>query len=149
MVPSYKKTASSDGAFGLSDELHGEVSLARELFAGGHYDESVRKAAQRFMNRVQQVTGRHDLDGVALINKAFSADSPLLEFSSRGLRWERDEHDGYRFLAVGLTQAIRNVLTHHDNYGLDARSAREWLMFISAMHRRLDQAVRVARHPDE
>ena len=86
---------------------------------------------------------RSDLDGAALMNKAFSEDSPLLEFNDRESMIERDEHNGYRFLAVGLTHAVRNVLTHHDSYGLEALAAFEWLAFISAMHRRLDHAQQI------
>ena len=56
---------------------------------------------------------------------------------------ERDEHNGYRSLSVGLAQALRNVLSHTDDYGLSAISAFEWLCFISAMHRRLDDVIQI------
>lgn len=125
------------------EKLHSEVAIASGLFQDGHYDDAVRKASQRFVNRVQKLAARPDLDGVGLMNHSFSEDSPLLGFNSRETLIERDEHNGYRFLAVGLTQAVRNVVTHHDNYGLDMVAALEWLAFISAMHRRLDQAQQI------
>lgn len=109
----------------------------------GYYDEAVRKASQRFVNRVQELADRPDLDGVGLISKSFSEKSPILEFNDRETLIERDEHNGYRFLAVGLTQAVRNVVTHHDSYGLNFARALEWLAFISAMHRRLDEAQQI------
>ena len=124
----------------LIDRLHSETHVGLRLFGDAYYDESVRKAAQRFMNRVQELANRPDLDGTALIEHAFSAQKPLLIFNERTTILERDAHDGYRFLAVGLTRALRNVLTHHDNYGLDKIQAWEWLAFISAMHRLLDGA---------
>ena len=127
-------------SFPCLDQLHSEVGIAIGLFESGHYDESVRKASQRFINRVQEFVDRPDLDGVALMNKAFSESGPLLEFSDRETLTERDEHSGFRALTVGLTQAVRNVLTHRDNYGLNAVQAFEWLAFTSALHRRLDQA---------
>ena len=77
------------------------------------------------------------------MNKSFSEDAPLLAFNNRETLIERDEHDGYRFLAVGLTRALRNVLSHHDDYGLEAGTALEWIAFISVMHRRLDQAEQI------
>lgn len=123
--------------------LHAELNLALGLFADGYYDEALRKASQRFINRIKELANRPDLDGSGLIEKTFSSQSPLLAFNSRETPIERDEHDGYRFLAAGLTRALRNVVTHHDNYGLSATSAWEWLVFISAMHRRLDQAEQV------
>lgn len=132
-----------DAVAAVTQSLHGEVAVAFELFADGHHDDAVRKAAQRFINRVQELANREDLDGVALMNKTFSEDAPLLAFNERTTLVERDEHNGFRFLAVGLAQAIRNVLTHSDHYGLEQVSAFEWLMFISAMHRRLDNSVQV------
>ncbi len=130
------------------DRLHPEVHIGRDLFRDGYYDESVRKAAQRFVNRVQERASRSDLDGTALMNQAFSDDKPLLVFNERGTRIERNIHDGYRFLAVGLTRGVRNVLTHHDNYDLSEVEAWEWLAFISAMHRLLDAAQQVTEDSD-
>ncbi len=127
-------------------QFHFEVERALALFEDGHHDEAVRKASQRFINRVQGWVNRPDLDGVALINKVFSSEAPLLIFNDRSTPIERDEHDGYRFLAVGLASALRNVVTHHDDYGLDQEAAWEWLVFISAMHRRLDQAEQMTEH---
>ena len=124
--------------------LHPQIGHGLDLLLDGYYDEAVRWASQRFVNRVQERVGRTDLDGAALMNKAFSAAHPLLEFNDRGSPFKRDEHDGYRFLAVGMVRAVRNVLTHHDHYGLGEIEAVEWLHFISAMHRRLDLADQVS-----
>ena len=127
----------------LTNQLHSELHLALALFEDGHYDDAVRKASQRFINRVQELVDRPDLDGAGLIEKTFSSQSPLLAFNNRSTPLERDEHDGYRFLVAGLARALRNVVTHHDNYGFGATAAWEWLVFTSAMHRRLDQAQQV------
>ena len=142
----------SDPSFTTRDPvetLHPEIDIAASLYRDSYYDEAVRKASQRFVNRVQELADRPDLDGTGLINKSFSEDSPLLAFNDRHHLSERDEHNGYRFLAVGLTQALRNVLSHHDNYGLEASEALEWLAFISAMHRRLDRAVQIPQEQSE
>ena len=132
-----------DAVMTAAQNMHGELAAPLELFVDGHYDEALRKAAQRFINRVQELTNREDLNGVALMNQTFSEDTPLLAFNERSTLVERDEHNGFRFLAVGLTQAVRNVLSHADQYGLDRVSALEWLMFVSAMHRRLDDSFQV------
>lgn len=127
----------------LAAHFHPELDPSWGLFRDGHYDEAVRKASQRFINRVQGLVDRPDLDGAGLIEKTFSSQSPLLAFNDRATPTQRDEHDGYRFLAAGLTRALRNVLSHVDDYGLGETSAFEWLVFISAMHRRLDRAEQV------
>ena len=61
---------------------------------------------------------------------------------------DRDEHNGYRFLGVGLVQAVRNVMTHADDYDLAKTEALEWMAFISAMHRRLDGAQQFVPQPE-
>ena len=100
------------------DDLHDELSRSMGLYRDGYYDEAVRKASQRFINRVAERAGRPDLDGAALIQKAFSDDKPLLEFNIRETAYKRNEHDGFRFLAVGLVRGVRNLLAHSDDYGL-------------------------------
>ena len=87
--------------------------------------------------------------GAALIQKSFSDKNPLLVFNDRETPTERNEHDVFRHLAVGMVRGLRNVLSHEDNYGLTAATALEWLAFISAMHRRLDNTRQVATdHPN-
>lgn len=123
------------------EEFHPEVEIARQLFAGGHLQEAVRKAAERFINRVAQEAEREDLHGSSLMNHAFSAEQPVLVFTERRLTpTDQSLHNGFRFLAVGLTEAVRNVYTHQDDVDVNEIEALEWLGFISAMHRRLDRA---------
>ena len=128
----------------LSD-LHSEMGLAHDLMRDGYPALAVQEASQRFINRIQEITGRRDMDGVSLINHVFSEDTPLLAFSPRETLLEKDEHRGYHQLAVGLVTAVRNVLSHQAAVEMDPTEAFEWLAFISAMHRRLDRANRVGR----
>ena len=127
--------------------LHEETRLAHDLFRDGHLQEAVRKAAQRFLNRLSERAEHPEQQGKALVNLAFSADAPLLAFTARSTLPERDEHDGYRFLGVGLALALRNTTTHVDNYAFTRAEALEWLAFISAMHRRLDGVQQVGALP--
>ena len=131
------------------DELHKELCPSIKLYKGGYFDEAVRKAAQRFVNRIKEGLGLSDLDGAALIERSFSNKTPLLVFNDRETPTERNEHDGFRHLAVGMVRGLRNVLSHEDNYGLTAATALEWLAFISAMHRRLDNTRQVATDQPE
>lgn len=127
--------------------LHTETTLAHRLFRDGHWQEAVRKAAERYVNRVGELADDPEAQGdhgSALINKAFSEQEPILAFNSRETLTERNEHNGYRFLGVGLTLAVRNVMTHTDELDLTEVEAFEWLAFISAMHRRLDGAQQLA-----
>ena len=51
--------------------LHAEVQIAADLFADGHLQEAVRKAAERFSNRVAEKAEREDLTGRNLMNQVF------------------------------------------------------------------------------
>lgn len=143
--------ADGDGALTL-DDLHGETEGAHSLFRDGHWQEAVRKAAERYINRVAERADHPDVadrQGKSLIDRAFSEKDPILAFNSEPpvewTRTERDEHNGHRFLGVGLALAVRNVMTHTDDRGLTPTEALEWLAFISAMHRRLDDVQQVPR----
>ena len=122
-------------------ELHAEVQIATDLFEAGFLQEAVRKAAERFSNRVAEKAERQDLTGKDLMYQVFSSDKPSLVFSEeRSSAAERNWHEGYRSLAAGLASGVRNVYTHLDRVTVSEIEALEWLCFISAMHRRLDRA---------
>ena len=123
------------------EDLHPEIRIGVPAFNAGLFQEAVRKAAQRFENRIAEMSERDDLSGRALMNRAFSEQHPILVFSpQRTSLVEQDLHNGFRFLAIGVATAVRNVYTHQDNVEITASEALEWLAFISAMHRRLDHA---------
>ena len=139
----------------LSD-LHVETEPVHSLFRDGHFQEAVRKAAERCINRIAELADHPDARkrwGKRLIERIFSESNPILTFNAHETLddWtlhDLDEHNGYRFLGVGLVLAIRNVMTHADEYDLTETEAFEWLAFISAMHRRLDSVQQVATQPD-
>ena len=117
---------------------------------------AIREAAEQFLIRLQRLaeaSERADVQneqGRRLVNRLFAAPEdrePVLVFNPLSTRVERDEHNGYRELALGMTQALRNVLTHDpERREMEPAEALEWLGFISAMHRRLDQATLAPPH---
>ncbi len=137
-------------------ELHPETECAHDLIRDGHYGNAIREAAEQFLIRLQRLaeaSERADVQneqGRRLVNRLFAAPEdrePVLVFNPLSTRVERDEHNGYRELALGMTQALRNVLTHDpERREMEAAEALEWLGFISAMHRRLDLATLAPPH---
>ena len=118
-------------------ELHPETQCAHDLIRDGHYRNAIREASEQFLVRLKRLaeeSERPDVqgeDGSRLVGRMFA------EPTARG------EHNGYRLLALGMTQALRNTLTHDPTGAeIDPAEALEWLAFISAMHRRLDRAER-------
>ena len=131
-------------------ELHPETECAHDLVRLGQYGSAIRDAAEQFLVRLQRLaeaSERADVQnaqGRRLVNRMFAAPAdrePVLVFNPLSTRVEQDEHNGYRELALGMTQALRNVLTHNpERREMAPAEALEWLGFISAMHRRLDEA---------
>lgn len=136
------------------DSLHAETRPAHELFLAGFFTEAVRLAAQRYVNRVGDMIGPEELErrgqpfnltGTRLIDLAFGGNEPAIRLGGRATRSKRSERDGYHQLARGLALALRNVLSHDDEYDFEEAEALEWLAFISAMHRQLDRTERSER----
>ena len=137
-------------------ELHPETECAHDLIRDGHYGNAIREAAEQFLIRLQRLAEASEradvqnLQGSRLVNRMFAEPEgrgPVLVFNPLSNRVEQDEHNGYKQLALGMTQALRNVLTHDpERREMEAAEALEWLGFISAMHRRLDQATLAPPH---
>ncbi len=128
------------------EDLHDDVRVAEDLIRHGFYREAVQKAAERFNVRVAILAERPDLSGSALANTIFSEDKPLLAFSEeRQYAAERDIHNGFRFLSLGLNLGVRNLYTHVIDLPVERTEAFEWLSFMSAMHRRLDRTTQSQR----
>lgn len=104
-----------------------------QLFENGHFNEAVRKAAERFENEVHARSGL-DSFGRQLMATAF-VNPNLLRID----RLEPENQDGfvegYRFLAMGLTGAIRNVFSHGDEERRLPEECFEMLLFLNWMLR--------------
>ncbi len=98
------------------DDMHPELQGARGLFVSGYYQEAVRKAAERFHNRVHDLAGyRGRKTGMAMIREVFQGPNRQLALLlSEERRLNDDALDGFVNLAVGMTAGVRNVYTHAD-----------------------------------
>ena len=131
------------------DDLSLGSDRAVRLFRDGFYEEAVQRAAQALINEIKRLAKREDLEGENLFNQAFSAQTPLLEFSERLTTLEQDEHDGFRYLGIGMTRYLRNVVTHSEKVRYDERKALIWLAFISALREDLQLARPVPMPPPD
>ena len=131
------------------DDLNLGSDRPVRLFRDGYYEEAVQRAAQALINEVKRLAKRQDLDGENLFNHAFSAQNPLLAFSERLTQLEQDEHDGFRYLGLGMTRYLRNIVTHSEKVRYDERKALLWLGFISALREDLQLARPVPPRSDE
>ena len=114
--------------------LHETVQeAAHDLFKDGHYKDAVRNGFAAMNNFVKnRCASDTDLDGLPLMEAAFSTNQPLLTINSGGSQSERDERAGMLGLARGSILAVRNPLTHDDDIELsDPYVALEYLSLAS------------------
>lgn len=116
------------------------VEAAGRLFRQGHYDEAVERAFKKLASRVKKMTKRRDVDGVELMNQAFSVDRPILRVNLLETRFDRGEQLGWMSLFAGAMGALRNPVAH--DRGLTEQEALDRLTIISVLNLRLDSAKR-------
>ncbi len=116
---------------------------ALDLFASGYPTDSVRIAAQQFIEDVRSRSQREDLDGAALMHAVFQPDRPALAFPGKRDRNWRNRQNGFRFLAAGLVMHVRNSLAHTPDDVYPPEEAYEWLAAICALQRLLERTVPV------
>lgn len=107
-----------------------------DLFKNGHFNESVRRSAERFETSVQHLTGLNDI-GKSLMGKAFSGLKPLLPLNKLKTENEKAFQEGYQLLAMGLMGGIRNIFSHGDENERSPEECYEMLLLINWMFRHL------------
>lgn len=104
-----------------------------DLFDNGHFNEAVRKAAEMFEDRVRSVSGL-DAHGRDLMAKAFANDA-LIAVSKIQPENRDDFVEGFKFLAMGMMAAIRNVFSHGAEEVRSPEECFEMLLLINWLYR--------------
>lgn len=121
-------------------DLHDAIaSEPLQLFRDGHFNESVRKAAERFEDHVRELT-RLSESGMPLMSKALSPEKGSLRLVNVEAENQEDFQRGYMYLAMGMMQAIRNVFSHGDEERRPPEECFEALLFLNWLFRHLDLA---------
>jgi uncharacterized protein (TIGR02391 family) len=122
--------------------LHPRIrEVSRDLFLDGHAWEAVFAASKALINYVKERSGRHELDGMPLVQTVFSKNNPLLMFNDLADKTDFDEQEGMMHLFEGAVQAIRNPGGHSFPEGPEQR-AIEYISFLSLLAYRLQDAKR-------
>jgi uncharacterized protein (TIGR02391 family) len=117
-------------------EKYCKVELLQE-----NYFHAVFEATKGLAQRTRELTGL-GTDGAALVDAAFSINSPLLAFNTLQTETEQSEHKGFAMLLKGCFGAVRNPLAHQPKIlwqGDD--DAADYLTIVSLLHRKLDSVV--------
>lgn len=107
-----------------------------ELFKNGHFNESVRKATEKFEAEIQSRTGSSDI-GKTLMNRTFKLNGPSIALNSLSNGNETSIQEGYQQLTAGMMQAMRNIFSHGDENQRTPEEAYEMLLFINWLFRQL------------
>lgn len=123
--------------------IHPEVlKYCRAELLQENYFHAVFEATKGLAQRIRDLSGA-EMDGAALVDRAFSIDRPLLAINTLQTETERSEHKGFAALLKGCFAAIRNPLAHEPKILWDGEEdAADYLSLISLLHRKLDYCVR-------
>src|SRR5581483_10670158 len=122
------------------DRLDLQKALADDItvmFRDGHFNESVRKALERFEKFIQDALGDHETFGRDLMAKAFGGDPPLIALNALTTANDRSEQEGFKFLTMGAMSGMRNLYSHGDVEQMSAMDAIERLCFVSLLFKRV------------
>lgn len=138
-----RRKSETTGLGNLSaSKLHPVVDAATQsLMANGHLWEAVFAASKALVLHVKDRSGRHDIDGAALMRTVFSKKDPVLRFNGMVTTTDMDEQEGMMHLFEGAVMAIRNPGGHIFPAGSDAL-ALQYIQFLSLLAFRADDAVK-------
>jgi uncharacterized protein (TIGR02391 family) len=120
-------------------DLQPEIALAAsELYRDGHYANAVEDAVKA-LNGLVRLRSGVELDGVTLMQKAFSPNAPILRFNELKDQNDRDEQQGFMMMFSGAVAGLRNPRAHKLIKD-DPERALEFIAFVSLLAKLLDGA---------
>lgn len=120
------------------------IAASMHHYQDGDFREAVLNGMMALAEAIRVRTGLQG-DGVQLCSVAFKPEEPLLVFSENQSIIGRDDQQGFHKIMLGAFQGIRNPKAHSLAHDLTATSAAQYLVFISLLIRRVDEATRPAR----
>jgi uncharacterized protein (TIGR02391 family) len=122
--------------------IHPEVlKYCRTELLQDNYFHAVFEATKGLAQRIRDASGIN-ADGVALVDRVFSIERPILAINTLQTETEKTEHKGFVALLKGCFAAIRNPLAHEPKILWEGEDdAADYLSLISLLHRKLDDCV--------
>jgi uncharacterized protein (TIGR02391 family) len=123
-------------------DLHPEIARAASgLYRDGHYANAIEDAVKA-LNAFVRMRSGVEVDGTALMQKVFSANSPVLRFNDLTDPSDKDEQLGFMWLFSGAVAGMRNPRAHKIIKD-DPERALEFIAFISLLAKLVDEAKKV------
>jgi len=128
--------------------LHKKVREASYDYLRNHdYPTAILHAVNELYTYIRTISGL-TIDGRQLIEQVLGANKPVIQLSDLSSETKRKEQRGYAELGYGVTDALRNVLSHHlaDEAFLRERfgkrhTALKFLCLLSLLFEKLEQRV--------
>ena len=113
--------------------------IAMTHLESGNYRNAILDAVTGLFDMLRART-RLDLDGDNLCNAAFSPHRPILIFSNLEGESGHNDQRGFMDLFKGVYRGVRNPKAHSLAHDLNETKAGQYLVFLSLLARRLDEA---------
>lgn len=134
------ETQQTTDEVGFISLLHPKVIQATlHHYKNGHYREAVLNGMLVLTEVIRSKSGL-DTDGVPLVSQVFKPEEPLLVFADQSTTTGRDEHRGFHKIMLGAFEGVRNPKSHRLLSDLTETSAAQYLVFISLLVRRAEDA---------
>lgn len=121
--------------------LHPGVQVvAQGRFEAGHYADAVEAALKELavtVRTIVQQRGGPELDGVPLMQKAFSPNAPIIILADLSTQSGRDMQRGFMEMFAGAMAAIRNPKAH-GNVRISPERGIHLLFVVSTLWQTLD-----------
>ncbi len=118
------------------------IQLARPRFENGHYADAVSACLREINTMIKEHVRQaihQELDGAALMTRAFSANNPIIEFGDLTTENGRNIQLGYMKIFEGAMIGIRNPKAHANLYP-DLNKSIHLLFIASFMFIKLQEA---------
>jgi len=115
-------------------------------YLDGHWRDAVLNAFIAVFDLIRNRTGL-DLDGDALVTRAFSLQRPMLMLSDLRTESGRNDQAGFLQIYQGVYKGIRNPKVHGLQHDLTDTKAAQYLVFASLLARRVEEATLAEPEP--
>ncbi len=124
------------------DFVHPRIcELARPRFEAGFFGDAVESSFKEFNDAVKRIVkdiDGQDLDGVSLMNAAFSPQNPIIRLTALTTETDKGIQKGYMLIMAGSMTGIRNPHAH-GNVNLDGTKAMHLICLASLLMLKLDE----------
>lgn len=121
----------------LSPEI---TKACLKLYKDDHNALAVETAFKLINNYVKSKSGLTSMDGMSLMQTAFSVSNPKIRLTKLKTKSEKDEQLGYMNIFAGCMVGIRNPRAHEHNYQDSERKTFELLILADHLMQKLQSA---------